>query len=160
MSVPPEPCRLNPTLRPPSTLPLSKSMLTACPSASAVKPRVTISSPLPPPYIPSALPLGLLMSLAELKSVQAGSPKLSPVDVERNVPPPPVADHALPQPPLFCFAHEYDSPGPEAPTENIAVVPLQFVVLAGCDEMVGATPSITVTLDCDEHPTESVTVTV
>jgi hypothetical protein len=100
------------------------------------------------------------MSFAELNPVHAPSPELFCVEVCRNVAPLPLALHALPQPPLLCFAHEYDSPEPVAPTVNVAVVPLQFVVLAGCAVIVGATSSDTVTLDCAVQPNESVTVTV
>src|SRR5437016_6133595 len=138
MSDPLESARLKPAFRPKSTLPLSKSMLAFCPPPSPPKSRVATSSPLNPPHIASALPLRLLMSNAAVNPVHAASPKLFCVEVCRNVAPLPLADHPLPQPPLLCFAHEYDSPDPDAPAENAAAVPLQTVVFAGCDEIAGA----------------------
>src|ERR1043166_8819570 len=105
-------------------------MLTTCSDAKAANVRMATSSPLNPPHMPSALPLGLLMSLAEEKPVQAGSPKLSSVELARKVEPLPLVE------------------------------PAQTVVLAGCEEMLGATSTFTVTMACAVQPTESVAVTV
>src|SRR5262245_40708920 len=98
-------------------------MLTTWPTLKALNARVATSSPLPPPYMPRALPLGLLMSYAELNPVQAGSPKSLSVELLRNVVPLPLVAQALPQPPLLFLDQEYIGDKPEAVTENVAVEP-------------------------------------
>jgi len=96
--------------------------------------------------MPSALPLGLLMSSAEEKPLQADWFWSLTVELARKVEPLPLVDQVLPQPALLFLDQEYVGDKPVAVTEKVAVEPAQAVWLAGCAEIEGAALStVTVT---------------